>query len=103
MLRRHRFYVSLLLGGGRPGENLHLLGMSASDVPAGRGRPLVCACGAWTLSSGALAGGGRPEETFWRNLGALKEQVIRRELRLGASGAILPRGAVSELMRQRGR
>jgi hypothetical protein len=80
MLRRHRFYVSLLLGGGRTGENLLLRSVDARQSGS---------CGAWTPARAAPAERGRPEEPFWRILGAPKERGIR--------GAAIPlRGAVSE-------
>jgi hypothetical protein len=77
MLRRYRFFATLLLGGGRTGENLLLRCVDACQS---------CSCRAGTPARAAHAGRGRPEEPFWQILGALKGRVIR--------GAAIPlRGA----------
>jgi hypothetical protein len=62
MLHQHRFYVSLLLGGERTGENWLLRSVDARER----------ACGAWTPARVAPAERGRPEEPFWWIFGAPK-------------------------------
>jgi hypothetical protein len=107
MLRRCRFYVSLLLGGGWTGENLRLqggdarqscscgAGMAARALLRSRDAPKSGSCRAGTPARADPAGRGRPEEPFWRILATLLGQVIW--------GASIPlRGAVSEQMRLRG-
>jgi hypothetical protein len=64
----------------RTGDNLLLRSVDACQSGS---------CGAWTPARAAHSERGRPEEPFWRILGAPKGRVIR--------GASIPlRGAVSE-------
>jgi hypothetical protein len=57
VLRQHRFYVSLLLGGGWPGENLRLRKVDARRC---------CACGTGTFASVRLGQGAPVSVRMWR-------------------------------------